>query len=445
MPFSLGFDLLDLSCEGEAEGPGAGMWRVGGGWAAAGGGASVEPPAQQRGREAAGAEGPGAQLGVMVCGGAAAFDEEAGGGEAFDDAAGEPTLAAPARSPPRRVVNVGYHQYSALPTLPARRALLSGDADRAFVDNTPCVGAATTVVGSHFGASKAQPSPVARVLGAVTASADVISNNKPVRAPTHLEVLNKLAGLADDGGGAGGASREWRSAYTMPKAPGGHAKGRCVLAPASLGPSASPKQDRTRGVPPQSPATAATEEADDDAGSRPTSASLCSSSGSEEDGSEDGGSEDDAAGVFGAASTHRAPPTAEHDGAAGRSDFCLGIRWFIRNNKLVVGSFSGWSVADKMGIKHGDILRAVDGVEVLNMVADADGNHPARELLKGVYGSKCKLHVMRVDAGQVKEMMNRPGAAAGKEKLILHDVHVEIPRLIASDPSGGSGLPRTQE
>jgi len=70
---------------------------------------------------------------------------------------------------------------------------------------------------------------------------------------------------------------------------------------------------------------------------------------------------------------------------------------------------------------------------VLNMAADSEGNHPARELLKGGYGSKCVLHLMRVDAGQVRSMLNRPGSAQGLgEKLTLHDVHVEVPRLIDS-------------
>jgi len=363
------------------------------------------------GSKLAGAEAGG--MGVMVCGGGAVCDEEAPAPDATS-----------APSPPRRVVNVGHQQYSTLPTLPARRALLSGN--NGFVDNAPCVGAPTAVVGSHFGSAKAQPSPAHIAAGSVaaaSASADILSNNKPVQVPTHMDVLNKLAGIhmADDRGASRG--REWRSAYPVPQAPGSHGKGRAVLAPASLVSSVSPRQSKPSSAP-QSPATVEAEP--DDEGSRPTS------EGSDY-GSEEGISEDDAAGVFGAASSHRAPPGGGHHSGAGRRDFCLGIRWFIRNNKLVVGSFSGWSVADKMGIKHGDILRAVDGVDVLHMVADVNGDHPAKELLKGVYGSKCKLHVMRVDSGQVQDMMKRPGSAAG-QKLILHDVHVEIPRLIAADP-----------
>ena len=357
-------------------------------------------------------------MGVMVCGGGAVCDEEAPAPD-----------ATPAPSAPRRVVNVGHQQYSTLPTLPARRALLSGN--NGFVDNATCVGAPTAVLGSNFGSAKAQHSPADIAAGpVVAAAADILSNNKPVQVHTHMDVLNKLAGLhmADDRGTAS-RGREWRSAYALPKAPGSHEKRREVLAPASLVSSVSPRQSKPTSAP-QSPAAVAAEL--DDEGSRPTSESLCSSSGSD-DGSEDGISEDDAAGVFGDASSHRAPQGGGHHSGAGRKDFCLGIRWFIRNNKLVVGSFSSWCVADKMGIKHGDILRAVDGVDVLNMVADVNCDHPAKELLKGVYGSKCKLHVMRVDAGQVQDMMKRPGSAAG-QKLILHDVHVEIPRLIAADP-----------
>ena len=83
-----------------------------------------------------------------------------------------------------------------------------------------------------------------------------------------------------------------------------------------------------------------------------------------------------------------------------------------------MGSFSGWSVADKMGVKHGDILRAVDGVDVLAMAADSNGNHPAMDLLKGKYGTKCALHLMRVDVSQVKDMMNRPAATGNRSHSV---------------------------
>jgi len=115
--------------------------------------------------------------------------------------------------------------------------------------------------------------------------------------------------------------------------------------------------------------------------------------------------------------------------------FCMGVKWLIRNNKLVVGSFSGWSVADKMGVKHGDILRSVDGVDVLAMAVGEDGKHPAMKLLSGDYGTMCKLRVMRVDQDQVKSMMAgaKGGTAGGTgaAKLKLVEVSANVPRLIS--------------
>jgi hypothetical protein len=371
----------------------------------------------------------GVGMGVMVCGGSAVFEDEEEAGSPV------PSLPPPAASPARRRVNVGG-QYSNLPTLPARRALLSGE--NQFVDNTASVGAATTLIGSNFGVNFGGDKAMSLPSHAATATveADILSNHKAIESPGHLAVLNKLAGLTVDA--AADKTQDtrgrntWRSPYRLPKAPG--SSDRAVLAPASLNSVASPHKSTAGSAPAPGMSGAKVQDDTDDDGdaSHPMSESFCSSSGSD---SEDGsGSEGDAAaGVFGASHRRASGGGEEVPGAADRKDFCLGIRWFIRNNKLVVGSFSGWSVADKMGVKHGDILRAVDGVEVLNMVADKDGDHPAKNLLRGIYGSKCALHLMRVDVSQVKDMLNRPGAQAGKEKLILHDVHVDIPRLIAAD------------
>jgi len=121
--------------------------------------------------------------------------------------------------------------------------------------------------------------------------------------------------------------------------------------------------------------------------------------------------------------------------------FCMGVKWLIRNNKLVVGSFSAWSVADKMGVKHGDILRSVDGADVLAMTVGPDGKHAAMRLLSGDYGTLANLRFMRVDQEQVKAMIElsasggaSPGAAGGDVSpppLKLIDVFVGIPRLIS--------------
>lgn len=417
--------------EGTAGSGGDRMWRVGSLVVPAAGRKTYSDDEELFGFDSRGGGEPdfagGVGMGVMVCGGSAVFED--------DEEAGLPTQIRPAASPARRKVSVGG-QYNNLPTLPARRALLSGEGQ--FVDNTASVGAATTLIGSnfgvHFGGDKAKSSPF-RPAHTATVEADILSNHKALECsmPAHLAVLNKIAGLTVDSAvdkeeDARGKNT-WSSSYRLPKAPG--SSDRAVLAPASL--KASPHKCAAGSVlATPGGKTAQDNTADDGDDSRPTSESFCSSSGSD---SEDGsGHESDAAGVFGA--SHRRPSAGGDEqgpGGTDRKHFCLGIRWFIRNNKLVVGSFSGWSVADKMGVKHGDILRAVDGVEVLNMVADIDGNHPAKPLLRGVYGSKCALHLMRVDVSQVRDMLKRPGAQAGKEKLILNDIHVQIPRLIAAD------------
>jgi len=378
--------------------------------------------AEARGRASPDAEaGHGTDgMGVMVC-----------GGSSFADAANGPERGptAPAAPAPRRVVLVA--PFGNLPTLPARRAQLG---ERA-VDNSGCVGAATTVAGSHFGVAKASPTHMASKAAGATTSADILSNNRPLAGHTHLDVLNKLAGLTADDGKVGDprrCGRQWLSPHKLPASPSFHDQSNAVLTPASL--TSPPKTGSSCCVPASPDSTCLSVNGEDNSGeSRPASGSFCSSSDAGSD--DDSSNGDAAAGVFGN-SSHAAVSPIGGDPSSRRKapdDFCLGIRWFMRNNKLVVGSFSGWSVADKMGVKHGDILRAVDGVEVLNMAADSEGNHPARELLKGGYGSKCVLHLMRVDAGQVRSMLNRPGSAQGLgEKLTLHDVHVEVPRLIDS-------------
>eukprot|EP00961_Rhodomonas_salina_P280771 3792766-Rhodomonas_salina.2 len=125
------------------------------------------------------------------------------------------------------------------------------------------------------------------------------------------------------------------------------------------------------------------------------------------------------------------------------SDFCTGIKWFVRNNKLVVAGFSKWSLADKIGVKHGDILRSVDGVDVLSLTRDEDeddededGQHPAMGMLDGPYASTCELTMMRVDPDQVKKMMERAQngqPSFSKEKLMLQNVTFSVPRLIRGD------------
>lgn len=45
----------------------------------------------------------------------------------------------------------------------------------------------------------------------------------------------------------------------------------------------------------------------------------------------------------------------------------VGILWILKNDKLVVSGFSAGSVANRVGIEIGDILKAIDGREVLHL------------------------------------------------------------------------------
>ena len=400
------------------------MWRVGSllQTAAAEGGTSTDDEEAQRVMWGGGGEGCADSRvgqparanrgdGVMVCAGDSAYHDD---------------VEAGSHSPAPEGARCERQHFSNLPTLPARRALRSGQ--HGLVDNSHDVGVRQEVVGSHFGVADTWPSAEAgfSVIG------DVISANKPVQT-SRLATLGKLADPDASPASADAVratrSKVWAGPYVPPSAPGSNERGKIVLAPASLK-AHTPKARRKSRSPARSPASSGRDDTDDDGSSRPTSESFCSSSCGSESGSEysSDADSDSAAGAGVGTLSQGAPRPARPHGKS----FCLGIRWFIRNNKLVVGSFSGWSVADKMGVKHGDILRAVDGVDVLAMAADSNGNHPAMDLLKGKYGTQCALHLMRVDVSQVKDMMNRP-AATGKDKLVLNDVHTVVPRLIADD------------
>lgn len=52
--------------------------------------------------------------------------------------------------------------------------------------------------------------------------------------------------------------------------------------------------------------------------------------------------------------------------------FIAGIWWKIKNSKFIVCKFAMDSEAPKKGVKVGDILRSVDGVDILNHKVDEE-------------------------------------------------------------------------
>lgn len=80
----------------------------------------------------------------------------------------------------------------------------------------------------------------------------------------------------------------------------------------------------------------------------------------------------------------------------GPSSFDTGIFWKVKNNKYIACSFGPDSVAKRVGVRPGDILRSVDGVDILGFQMDDSGHHPADDLLLGKKESLCALKFLRV-------------------------------------------------
>mmetsp|Transcript_8337 Transcript_8337/g.19406 ORF Transcript_8337/g.19406 Transcript_8337/m.19406 type:complete len:287 (-) Transcript_8337:75-935(-) len=111
-------------------------------------------------------------------------------------------------------------------------------------------------------------------------------------------------------------------------------------------------------------------------------------------------------------------------------DWDIGIRWIVRNNKLLVAGFDEGCVAEAKGVLTGDILRAVGRTDVLHLKENADGTHPAEELLFGRRNSKCQLTLLRV---------SKAGAGKSEGKTPLLEFTCMLPRnLHAPDDSEAS-------
>lgn len=102
-----------------------------------------------------------------------------------------------------------------------------------------------------------------------------------------------------------------------------------------------------------------------------------------------------------------------------------GILWIVNKDKLVVAGFTPGSQAKQAGVCCGDILRKVDGRDVLSMRVQGQ-KHPAGSLLLGAHASMVRVTVLRVDK-DAKTVTSNP-------KLSEHIINVA--RLI---PTGDAG------
>mmetsp|Transcript_13247 Transcript_13247/g.31094 ORF Transcript_13247/g.31094 Transcript_13247/m.31094 type:complete len:340 (+) Transcript_13247:201-1220(+) len=106
-----------------------------------------------------------------------------------------------------------------------------------------------------------------------------------------------------------------------------------------------------------------------------------------------------------------APPEEEYE------KFCLGIVWVLKAGRLLVAGFNPRSTAHTLGVRSGDILKSVDGIEVLNLSTDFEGRHEAGELMVGREDTQCKLTLLRL--------------VTREDKQQLYQIDVTLPRSIS--------------
>ena len=76
------------------------------------------------------------------------------------------------------------------------------------------------------------------------------------------------------------------------------------------------------------------------------------------------------------------------------------IKWITKKNKMICAEFAHDSRAKDAGVRAGDILKAVDGTDILHMEVDEETcEHTAGDLLLGKKGSMCELLLLRVEGG----------------------------------------------
>jgi len=100
--------------------------------------------------------------------------------------------------------------------------------------------------------------------------------------------------------------------------------------------------------------------------------------------------------------------------------------WLTRNSKLIVAGFAPGSAARSAGVRSGDILKAVNGQDVLGLTVDKKtGKHEAGALMVGAYGSNCDLQLLRVPAAT--------GDEAPSAQSKLQQVSCKVPRLLPTE------------
>jgi len=99
----------------------------------------------------------------------------------------------------------------------------------------------------------------------------------------------------------------------------------------------------------------------------------------------------------------------------------IGLRWLIRNHKMIVAGFDPGCLAKEKGVQKGDILRAIDGVDVLALKQREDGSHEAEALLLGELGTSCTMSLLR------------PQAPDASGTVALSDFSAHLPRCLPAE------------
>jgi len=107
----------------------------------------------------------------------------------------------------------------------------------------------------------------------------------------------------------------------------------------------------------------------------------------------------------------------------------LGILWLTRNSKLICAGFAPGSPAKTAGVKSGDILKSVDGADILQMKVDGTtGKHAAGELMLGREGTECNLQLLRV-----QQTLDGDGKPKGTDQVTLIEISVIVPRMLKAE------------
>mmetsp|Transcript_13465 Transcript_13465/g.31653 ORF Transcript_13465/g.31653 Transcript_13465/m.31653 type:complete len:142 (+) Transcript_13465:199-624(+) len=82
-----------------------------------------------------------------------------------------------------------------------------------------------------------------------------------------------------------------------------------------------------------------------------------------------------------------------------QTQYGVGVLWLVKQNKLIVTGFARGSAAREAGVRAGDILKAVDDIDVFHMAHATLGVNPVGQLLSGPVNSECKLTLLRFTQG----------------------------------------------